>query len=114
VEEKMNKKLIGIATIIILILGIIFGIGIRSIKANPRLNQPAAKVKVVVLNNLGANTNLKLLANLRLKQLKGGLDRQLSSRQLNKALPQNALKGLQSPNVLTGNNLDLLLPGLSS
>ncbi len=110
----MNKKLIGIATIIILILGIIFGIGIRSIKANPSLNQPAAKVRAAVLNKLGANAKSKLLANLSLKELKGGLDRQLLLPQLDNELPQNVLEGLQSADALTGNSLDLLLPGLSS
>ena len=108
----MNKKLIGIATII-LILGIIIGISIRDIKGNPRLNQPAAKANVVVLKNLSANVSSDLRASLNLKHLQARLDQRLSSLQSN-ALRQKALKGLLTQDVLTGNNYDLLLPGLSS
>jgi len=111
----MTKKLIGIATII-LILGIILVIGIRSIKAATNPTHLQKGLVAVALHERGTDAQSKLLlVGLELTQVQSGLDlRLLSARQANHALRLTTLQGLLTPDALTRTNVDLGLLGLNS
>src|SRR2546421_6027630 len=108
------KKLIGIVTII-LILGIILVVGIRSIKATPRLTQQTARLHPVVLPELGSAAHSSLLlVDLELTQAQAGLQQHLvSATQVNHALHLTPLQDLLTTDALTRTNVDLGLLGLN-
>ena len=111
----MTKKLIGIATII-LILGIILAIGIRSIKAATNPTHSPERLHAVALLERGTAVHANLLlVDLELTQVQYGLEQLiLSARPASHALRLTALQDLVTPDALTRTNVDLGLLGLNT